>query len=276
MCIAVPIASISPDSIKLILILGFATVLLVGPLVYRILSGEKFSWFSDPKLKRPDKDQWQNLRNKADMIIEGKSEIGANELCELITTMQIEVEGYKRHKGTIEYEKDLERITRLSQKLQGMDLRVEPFDSLAERLKENGLIEQSQKLHTMIHTPSSKSWPQVKKDLLAELAKIKDEQWDILGSDTRKALRQSIKSLKQNPLTSIYMYVALIVIGLGLRFYHSIVEDKGYEFYKKHPIWIAVFAVLIGVPALILLIKFLAWKYAVRENPYQSNLTDRQ
>ena len=276
MCAAVPIALISPDSIKAILILAFAAVLLSAPLVYRILSGEKFGWFRDPRLKRPDKNLLRQLRNKADRIIEGREEIDANELYKLITTMQIEVEGYKRHKRTIEYENDRVRITRLSQKLQGMNLRVEPFDSLAESLKDDGLIEQAQKLHDMIHTPSKGSFPQFKKELLAELAKIKVENRDILSPDTRTVLKQSVKSLRHNPLTSLYIYAALIVIGLGLRFYHSIVEDKGYKFYRNHPVWIAVFVILIGVPALILVIKFLTWKYAVHENPYQLNQTDKQ
>jgi len=276
MSIFISIASISPDSIKAILILVFAAVILAGPIVYRILSGEKFGWFRDPSLKRPDKNQWHRLRDKADRIIEGRTEIDGNELYELITTMQIEIEGYKRHEGTIEYENDRERITRLSQKLNGMDLRVEPFDSLVERLKEDGLIEQAQKLHTMVHNPSNKSLPQLKKEFLDELAKIRDENWDILGPDTRAAWKQSVKLLKHNPFRSLYVYAALIVIGLGLRFYHSIVEDKGYEFYRKHPIWIAVFAVLIGVLALILVIKFLAWKYSLCENPYQSNQSEKQ
>lgn len=276
MYIVVSIASISPDSIKAILILVFAAAILIGPLMYKILSGEKFGWFRDPRFKRPDKNEWQNLRNKADLIIEGKSEIDANELCELITTMQIEVEGHKRHTGTIEYEKDLERITRLSQKLQGVDMRIEPFDSLTERLKKDGLIEQAKKLHAMMHTPSDRNLTQAKKELLAELAKIKDENWDNLGPGTKASFKQSVKLLKQNPLRTLYVYAALIVIGLGLRLYHSIVEDKGYKFYRDHPIWIAVFAILIGVPGLILVIKYLAWKYSMHGNPYQPNLMDKQ
>ena len=275
-CVVVPIALISSDSIKAILILAFAAVILASPLVYRILSGEKFGWFRDPRLKRPNQNQWHQLRNKADRIIEGREEIDANELYELIAAMQIEVEGYKRHQGTIEYENDRMRITRLSQKLQGMNLHAEPFDSLAERLKEDGLIEQAQKLHDMIHTPSKKSFPQLKKELLAELVTIRDESWDILSPDARTALKQSVKSLRHNPFMSLYIYAALIVIGLGLRFYHSIVEDKGYKFYRNHPVWIAAFALLIGVPALILVIKFLTWKYAVRENPYQLDQTEKQ
>ena len=275
-CAAAPIALISPDSIKAILILAFAAVILASPLVYRILSGEKFGWFRDPRLKRPDKNQWRQLRNKADRIIEGREEIDPNELYELIAAMQIEVEGFKRHKGTIEYENDRMRITRLSQKLQGMNLRAEPFDSLAESLKDDGLIEQAQKLHDMIHTPSKRSFPQLKKELLAELVKIQVENRDILNPDTRTVLKQSVKSLRLNPFMSLYIYAALIVIGLGLRFYHSIVEDKGYKFYRNHPVWIAVFVLLIGVPALILVIKFLTWKYAVRENPYQLNQTEKQ
>jgi hypothetical protein len=156
-----------------------------------------------------------------------------------------------------------------------MDLRVEPFDSFAEYLKEDGLIEQAQKLHNMVHGPYNKSLTQFKKEFLDELAKIRDENWDILGQDTRAAWKQSVKLLKHKPLRSLYVYGALIVIGLGLRFYHSIVEDKGYEFYRKHPIWIVVFAIIIGLPALILAIKFLVWKYSMRENPYQSNLSEK-
>jgi hypothetical protein len=275
MCVEVAIGSISPDSMKVVVILCVAAVVVAGSFVYRILSGEKFGWFTDPIFKRPGKKEWQDLRNKAALIIEGKSEIDANELCELISTMQIEVEGYKRNKGTIEYEKDRERITRLSEKLEGMELRVEPFASLIENLKKDGLIEQADELHNMVHAPSYKSLRQAKEELLAGLVKIKKEKCDMLSGDTRTALRQSIKSVKQNPLTSIYLYGALIILGLGLRLYHSIVEDKGYEFYRKHPVWIAVFAVLIGVPALILVIKFVAWKYGVREKLWQSNLTDR-
>ena len=275
MCVEVAISSISPDSMKAIVILCVAAVAVAGPLVYRILSGEKFGWFTDPGFKRPGKNEWQDLRNKADLIIKGKAEIDADELCELISTMQIEVEAYKRNKGTIEYESDRERIMRLSEKLQGMELRVEPFDSLIENLKKDGLIEQADELHNIVHAPSYKSLRQARKGLLAGLVKIKQEKWDMLGGDTRAALRQSIKLVKQNPLTSIYIYGALIILGLGLRLYHSIVEDKGYEFYRKHPVWIAVFAVLIGVPLLILVIKFVAWKCRVREKSWQSNLADR-
>jgi protein-tyrosine-phosphatase len=275
MSIFISIASISSDSIKAILILGFAAVILAGPLVYRILSGEKFGWFRDPRFNRPGKKQWQQLRNKADQIIEGKVEVDTNELCKLISEMQIEIMQHKRKKRTIEYENDCERITVLSEKLQDMDLRVEPFDSFAEYLKEDGLIEQAQKLHNMVHDPYNKSLTQFKKEFLDELAKIRDENWDILGQDTRAAWKQSVKLLKHKPLRSLYVYGALIVIGLGLRFYHSIVEDKGYEFYRKHPIWIVVFAIIIGLPALILAIKFLVWKYSMRENPYQSNLSEK-
>jgi uncharacterized membrane protein len=127
----------------------------------------------------------------------------------------------------------------------------------------------------MIHSKSDKSLPQIKKELLAELVKIRDENSDILNPDTATALKQSIKLLKYNPLGSIYFYAALIVIGLGLRLYHSIIENKGYKFYKEHPIWIVVFAVIIGIPSLILLIKFLTWKYSFRENPYKLNQIDR-
>jgi len=270
------IASSSPDSIKAILILVIAAVILIGPLVYKILSGEKFAWFRDPKFKRPDKNQWQSLRDKADQIIEGTLEIDPDEIFELIDTMRVEVEGYQRNKGTVECEKDRERITGLYQKLQGMELRAEPFDSLTEHLKEDGLIEQAQNLHGMIHARTKASLSQIKKELLAELAKIKDESWDTLSPETRTAFKQSVKILKHNPFTSIYVYLGLIVFGLELRFYHSIIGEKGYKFYRENPVWIAVFVVIIGVPALILLIKFLAWKYSTRENPYQSNLTDNQ
>jgi hypothetical protein len=41
-CISAFIASISPDSIKAIIILAVVALVLAGPLVYRILSGEKF------------------------------------------------------------------------------------------------------------------------------------------------------------------------------------------------------------------------------------------
>ena len=261
-------ASISPDDLKAILILSFGAVIIAGPLVYRILSGENFGWFRDPDLKRPDKKQWDQLRDKADQIIEGKVEFDTNELCELVSKMQLEIEYHKRNKGTIEYENDCERITRLSQKLQDKDLRIEPFYSFTEHLKEDGMIEQAQKLHTMLHSPSNKSLLQFKKDFLDELAKIRDERWDILGPETKALWEQSVKLLKHNPLRSLYIYAALIVVGLGLRFYHSIVEDKGYEFYRKHPVWIVVFVVIIGLPALILAIKFMAWRYSMREDAY--------
>lgn len=270
------IASISPDTIKAILILVIAAVVIVGPLVYKILSGEKFGWFRDPELKRPDKNQWQDLRDRADQIIEASCEIDPDEIFELIDTMRVEVEGYQRNKGTVEREKDRERITGLYQKLQGMELRAEPFDSLTEHLKEDGLAEQAQNLHGMIHARTKASLSQIKKELLAELAKIKDESWNIMSTETRTAFKQSVKILKHNPFTSIYVYAALIIFGLGLRFYHSIIGEKGYKFYRENPIWIAVFAVIIGVPALILVIKFLAWKYSTRENPYQPYLTDNQ
>jgi hypothetical protein len=275
-CIAVPVASISPDTIKVILILGFAAVLLAAPLVYRILSGEKFGWFADPRFKRPGKKQWRQMRDKADRIIKGSIQLDANEIYELISAMQMEVEGHKRHKGTIEYERDRQRIAALCQKLEGMDLRVEPFDSLIERLKDDGLTEQAQQLHALVHSVSDRSFAQTKDDLLAELAKIRDESWHMLSPDTRTVLKQSIKLLKRNPFMSLYVYAILILIGLGLRLYHSIVQNKGYKFYKEHPVWLAVFVVLIGVPALILLVKFLRWKYAPRQNPYQSNLKDNR
>ena len=273
MSLFISIASISPDSLKAVLILGFAAIILAGPLVYRILSGEKFTWFRDPSPERLDKKQWLQLRNKADQIIEGTEEIDGNELYELIATMQIEVEGYKRNKGTIEYKNDRERIRKLYKKLQGMNVRAEPFDSLVEHLKGDGLIEEAQKLHAMVHDYSNKSLPQLKKDFLDELAKIRGENWNILGPNTKAIWEQSVKLLKHNTFRSLYVYAALIVIGLGLRFYHSIVEDKGYEFYRKHPIWIVVFAIIIGLPALILAIKFLIWKYSICDNPYQSNLS---
>lgn len=273
MCISVFIASLSTEDIKAILILVFVAVILIGPLVYKILSGEKFGWFRDPELKRPDKNQWQSLRDKADQIIKGSLEIDPDEIFELIDTMRVEVEGYQRNKGTVECEKDRERITGLYQKLQDLDLRAEPFDSLTEHLKEDGLAEQAQNLHGMIHARTNASLSQVKKELLAELAKLKNESWHTLSPETRTAFKQSVKILKHNPFTSIYVYAALIVFGLGLRFYHSIIEEKGYKFYRENPIWIAVFVLIIGVPALILVIRFLAWKYSTRENPYQSNQT---
>lgn len=276
MYIAVPIASISPDAIKAILLLSFVTVLVAGPLVYKILSGEKFGWFQDPRFKRPNKNQWQQLRNKADQIIEGKEKIEANKLYELVTTMHFEIEKYKRNKGTIEYENDRQRIKKLSQKLQGMELRVEPFDSLAKHLKEDGLIEKAQKLHAMIHDTSSKNFEQTKKELLTELAKIRDENQTTLNSEARTTLKQCTKVLRHNPLRSFYIYAAIFFIGLGLGIYNSIVKNKGYKFYKNNPVWIVIFAIIIGVPALILVIKFLSWKYSVCENPYQSNPTDRQ
>ncbi len=259
------IVSISPDSIKLILILGAASIVLAGPLVYRVLSGEKFSWFRDPDRKRPDENEWDQLRDKSDQIIEGKGEFDANEICNLISKMQIEIQYYKRKKGTIEHENDCERISKLSQKLQDMDLRVEPFDSFTEYLKEDGLIIEAQKIHTIVHSPSNNSLRQTKKEFLAELKIIQQEHWNILSHDTKTAWKQSVKFLKHNPYMSIYCPVALIAIGLGFRFYHSIVEDKGYEFYIKHPVWIVVFALIIGLPALILAIKYVVWKYSVAE-----------
>jgi len=275
-CISVFIASLSSESIKAILIFVFVAAVVVGPLMYKILSGEKFGWFGDPEFKRPDKNQWQSLRDRADQIIEGNLEIDSNELCELTNTMEQELKIYKRNKGTVEYEKDLERITGLYKKLQGVDLRVEPFDSLTENLREDGLTEQAQNLQGMIHSRTNDSLRQIKKELIAELAKIKKERWNILSPETKTAFKQSVKILKHNPFTSIYACAALIVFGLGLRFYHSIFEEKGYKFYKENPIWIAVFALIVGVPALILVIKFLAWKYSVRDNPYQFDRIDKR
>jgi len=276
MSLVISIASISPDAVKVILILGFAAVIIAGPLVYRIFFGkEKFHWFRDPSLKRPDKNQWLQLRKKADRIIEGTMEIDGDELHELITTMQIEVEWYKRNKETIEYENDCERIRKLYKKLKSMDMRFEPFDSLIDRLNGDGITEPAQKLHNMVHGPSSRNLPRLKNEFLAELAKIRGENWNILGRDTKAAWKQSVKLLKHNPLRSLYGYAAVIVVGLGLRFYHSIVEDKGYKFYREHPIWIVVFAIVIGLPALILVIKFLVWKYSMRENPYKSCLPEK-
>jgi len=276
MYVPVYIASTSPDIIHGILILIIAAIIIAGPLVYKILSGEKFGWFSDPRFKRPNKKEWDELRRKADRIIKGEMEIDANELHELVVAMQVEVEGHKRHKGTIEYENDRERIVKLSQKLQGMELRVEPFDSLVEHLKQDGLVEQANKLHNVIHANSNKSFPQIKGEYLAELTKIKKENWTVLGPETQKTLRQSIKLLKQNPNRLIYISVVVFVIGLGLGLYNSIVKNRGYEFYKKNPIWTAVLAVIIGVPAAILVIKFLIWKYGMKENPYQPNLMEER
>jgi hypothetical protein len=269
-------ASISPDTVKAVLILVIAAVIIAGPLVYRILSGEKFGWFRDPELKRPDKNQWQSLRDKADQIIGASCEIDAGKIFELIYTMRVEVEHHKRNKGTLEYEKDLERISALYQKLQGMDLRVEPFDSLTEHLKEDGLAEQAQKLHGMIHARTNAGLYQIKKEILAELDKIKHENSDTFSPETKTTFKQSVKILKHNPFISIYGCAALLVFGLGLRFYHSIVEEKGYKFYRENPIWIAVFVLIIGVPAMILLIKFLIWKYSGNGNPYRFNEIDNQ
>jgi hypothetical protein len=257
------------DILKVILILGAAAIIVAGPLVVRILSGEKFRWFGDSDVKRPNREQWEQLRNKADRIIEGKTEIEGKHLYELVREMKIEVEGHKRNKGTIEYEKDTERIIKLSQKLQGMYIRIEPFDSLVERLKEDGLTGQAEKLHDMIHNCSKKSGSEIKKTFLAELLQIRDQHWVDLRQDTRLLLKQSLRTIKHNPFMSIYVGVALIVVGLALRFYHSIVKEKGYEFYIKHPLWIVVFILLIGVPAMILLIKIFTWKRSICENPYQ-------
>ncbi|HUU15773.1 MAG TPA: hypothetical protein VMW72_01375 [Sedimentisphaerales bacterium] len=269
------IASVSPDVIKAIILFCFVAVILAGPLVYRILSGEKFGWFSDPRFRRPNKKQWQQLRKKADQIIEDKLEVEAAELCELINKIQIEINHHKYKNRTEEYENDCERITVLSQKLKDMDLRIEPFDSFAEYLKKDGLIEQAKKIHDMVHGPSNKSFFQYKKEFLDEVVKIKDENWNILSQGTRVAWKQSVKLLKHNPLRSLYVYAALFVFGIGLRFYHSIAEDKSYKFYRKHPIWIIVFVLIIGLPALILAIKFLVWKNSMRENLYQSNLSEK-
>jgi hypothetical protein len=270
------IASKSPDVIYGILILVVAAIIVAGPLVYRILSGEKFGWFGDPHLRRPNKKEWEELRRKADKIFKGDIEIDANELYELVTTMNIEVAGYKRNKGTTEYENDLERIAKLSQKLQGMELRIDPFDSLLKHLKEDGLIEQANKLHDMIHSASPKSFSQAKNECLAELIKIKNEKLSILNPETQKKLKQSIKLLKSKPFTSVYIYITLLVIGLALRFYHSIVQNKGYKFYKENPVWIVVFILIIGVPAVVLAIKFLMRKFGTKENPYQLNLIEKQ
>ncbi len=279
MCIFISIASISADNlIKVILFLGFAALIIAGPLLYRVFyKKEKFGWFRNPELKRLDKNQWLKLRNKADQIINGSELVSAEQLYELLETMQLEIiESYKRGKETIEYKKDCERITKLSEKLEAMGIKVEPFDSLVECLKEDGLVEQSRKLNNMVHNLTDKSFAQLKKEFLAELANIKKENWNTLSYNTRTKLKESIKCLRHNPFMSVYAYAALFFFGIGLKFYQSIVEDKGYEFYKKHPIWIVVFAVIIGVPALILLIKFLGWRYSLRANPYRSNLTNQQ
>jgi len=267
------IASKSPDVIHGILILVIAAVVVAGPLVYKIFSGEKFGWFSDPRFKRPNKKEWDELRRKADQIIKGDMEINANELYELIMAMNVEVEGHKHGKGTIEYEQDHERIAKLSQKLQGMKLRIEPFDSLVEHLKLDGLIEQANKLHDMIHKNINESIPKVVKKCLTELIKIKGESWINLGPETRKTLRQSIKLLNQNPDRLIYVSVAIFVIGLGLGLYNSIVQNRGHEFYKENPVWIVIFTLIVGVPAVILVVKFLMWKFYKKENSYQRNLT---
>jgi len=266
----IPIASVSPDIIKVIPIFAFFAIILAGPLIYRILSGEKFGWFRDPRFKRLDDDQWQQLRDKADRVIEGNLEIDADELCDLLSEMQCELVQSRRRRDSIEFGDDCKRTEILSQKLQEMDLRIEPFDSLTEYLKRDGLIEQSRKLHKMVHDPDNKNSTQLKKDFLDELVKIRSESWNILNQDTRAAWKKSVKALKYNPFRSIYIYAAILAIGLGLRFYFSIVEDKGYRFYNKHPVWIVFFAVIIGLPVLILTVKFLIWKYSTRENPHQS------
>ncbi|MHC4213982.1 MAG: hypothetical protein ACYSWP_11470, partial [Planctomycetota bacterium] len=104
----------------------------------------------------------------------------------------------------------------------------------------------------------------------AELVKIRDQQWDTLRPETKTALNESvksIKSLKDNSIITVCVCAVVLVIGLALRFYHSIVQEKGYEFYKEHPAWLLAFAILIGVPGLILVIKFIAWRSSFREKP---------
>jgi hypothetical protein len=271
MSMLITIASVSPDVIKIIILFCFVAAIMAGPLIYRILSGEKFGWFTDPRFGRPGKKQWQRLSEKADQIIEGKLEVEANELCELIIKMQVEFRRHKYKKRTMEYEQDYERITLLSKKLKDMNLPIEPFDSLSEYLKKEGLIEQAQKINNIVHGNNNKDLFQFKKDFLYELMKIKNENWEILSLDTRAAWKQSVKLLKDNPFRSLYIRAALFVSCIALSFYSSIVKDKGYKFYKKNPVWIIVFVIIIGLPALILAIKFLLWKYSIRTNTNQSS-----
>ena len=261
------IVSASSISLKVILFLIFLVVIIAGPLVYRILIGEKFGWFKDPNNRRPNKDQWDQLRDKADRIIGGTLEVEGKELCELIGEMKYELEVHERNKGTIEYENDCQRIEQLYKKLEGMDLRIEPFDSLVEYLEKDGLTEQARKLHDMMHLTCTKSMYQFKKELRAELVKIRNESWDILRPETKTALKESIKSLKDNSIITVCVGGVVLLGGLALRFYHSIVQEKGYEFYKEHPAWLLAFAILIGVPCVILVIKFIAWKNSFREKP---------
>ena len=261
----IPIASVSPDIIKAIILFCFVAVILAGPLIYRILSGEIFGWFTNPRFRRPGKNQWQILRENADQIIEGKLKIEADELCELISKMQIEITQRKYNERTKDYEQDYERITLLSKKLKDMNPRIEPFDSFTEYLKEDGLIEQAQKIHNMTRGTYN-NWFQYKQEFLNELVKIKSENWNVLSQDTRETWKQSVKLLKHNPFRSLYISAAVFIFGIALSFYNSIVKNKGYEFYKKHPVWIIVFVLIIGLPAIILSIKLLLWKYSIHKN----------
>ena len=113
----------------------------------------------------------------------------------------------------------------------------------------------------------------MKKEFLDELYKIKKQNWNILNQQAKEEWKKSVQLLKQNPFRSLYLLTALFALSLGLKFYSSIIEDKGYEFYKKHPIWIIIIAIIIGVPILILIMKFLSGKYSIGNNTYNQSTT---
>lgn len=249
------ICSISPDATKAILFFVLAAVILAAPLIYRILSGEKFGWFRNPRYKRPNEKQWQEFRAKADLIIADKLKIEARDLYGLLRMAVEEIEYYKRNKKKPEFATDRERIAKLSKILTEMVTRIEPFDSLIENLRTEGLIKQSEQLGALRRNPSA-----TRKQFLTELKKIKAEHWHALSKDAKSILTESIKCLKRDPFVRLYISMGAFVLILGMAFYNSIVEQKGYKVFKDNPVLLVIIAAIIIVPSLILTIKLLARK----------------
>ena len=244
----------SGDWAKLLLILGVAALLYAGPLVYRILRGEKFTGFRDPS-DRPGKRQWQALREEADRVIAGDLNLEAQAFQGLIDSMIFEIQIRQYRNNSLEQSEDVRRVQRLTEvfEAKGYRQRIEPFDSLADGLERDGLGGVAQRLRSPVHGGSPPQQQDFRKAFVEALRGIRGEHWEAMRGGTRKRWRECYKLVNSRLLLRAALVIAISVVLAGLSIYEGWVGEGQYKYFRDHPEWLWAFAAY-GLLVLTLLV----------------------
>ncbi len=233
----------SEDWVRLLTVLAVGGGIYAGPLAYRIIRGEKFTWFGNPS-GRPNRRQWQALRERANRVISGEMELESAEFQDLIESMTAGMTIRRCRDNPSDQSEDARRVRRLTELFQakGYTFRLEPFDSLADGLQGDGLSGAAQQWRSLVHGKSRMDTKEFRKASGEVLRAIKAEHWAQMSSETRKRWRECRVLVTRTALLRAVTLVTIFLVLAGLIIYDGWVRQGQYKYFQDNPRWLWGFA----------------------------------